>query len=97
MIFQVFPVPHAFNPQQRRRWRAEPYLPVSSFRSDVNVPCARTSRRRQYRDQFWAPNPSARTDKIAQLRHAVENGDYCVSSEQIAEKMVQDVLVAMFT
>jgi Anti-sigma-28 factor, FlgM len=97
MIFQVFPVPHAFNPQQRRRWRPEPHLPVSPFRSEVDVQCARTSRRRQYSNQFWAPNPSARTDKIAQLRHAVENGDYCVSSEQIAEKMVQDVLVAMFT
>jgi anti-sigma28 factor (negative regulator of flagellin synthesis) len=59
--------------------------------------CAQTSRRRQYSNQFWAPNPSARSDKIAQLRHAVENGDYCVSPEQIAEKMVQEVLVTMCT
>jgi anti-sigma28 factor (negative regulator of flagellin synthesis) len=97
MILQVFPMPRSFIPQQRRRWRAEPYLPVSPSRSEVDVQCARTSRRRQYSDQFWAPTPSARSDKIAQLRHAVENGDYCVSPEQIAEKMVQEVLVAMFT
>jgi anti-sigma28 factor (negative regulator of flagellin synthesis) len=97
MIFQVFPVPRAFNPQQQRCWRAEPYLPVSLSRSEVDMQCARTSRRRQYSNQFWAPNPSARSDKIAQLRHAVENGDYCVSPEQIAEKMVQEVLVTMCT
>ena len=97
MIFQVFPVPRAFNPQQQHCWRAEPYLPVSLSRSEVDMQCAWTSRRRQYSNQFWAPNPSARSDKIAQLRHAVENGDYCVSPEQIAEKMVQEVLVTMCT
>jgi anti-sigma28 factor (negative regulator of flagellin synthesis) len=97
MIFQVFPVPRGFNPQQQHSWRAEPYLPVSLSRSEVDMQCARTSRRRQYSNQFWAPNPSARSDKIAQLRHAVENGDYCVSPEQIAEKMVQEVLVTMCT
>ena len=97
MIFQVFPVPRGFNPQQQHCWRAEPYLPVSLSRSEVDMQCARTSRRRQYSNQFWAPNPSARSDKIAQLRHAVENGDYCVSPEQIAEKIVQEVLVTMCT
>jgi anti-sigma28 factor (negative regulator of flagellin synthesis) len=97
MIFQVFPVPGGFNPQQQHCWRAEPYLPVSLSRSEVDMQCARTSRRRQYSNQFWAPNPSARSDKIAQLRHAVENGDYCVIPEQIAEKMVQEVLVTMCT
>jgi hypothetical protein len=97
MIFQVFPVPRAFNPPQQRCWRAGLYLPMRSSRSEVDVQCARTSRRRQYNDQFWAPNPSALPDKIAQLRHAVENGNYCVSPEQIAEKMVQEVLVTMFT
>jgi anti-sigma28 factor (negative regulator of flagellin synthesis) len=97
MIFQVFPVPRAFNPQQQHCWRAEPYLPVSLSRSEVDMQCARMRGRRQYSNQFWAPNPSARSDKIAQLRHAVENGDYCVSPEQIAEKMVQEVLVTMCT
>jgi anti-sigma28 factor (negative regulator of flagellin synthesis) len=97
MMYQVFPVPRAFNRQQRRRWRAEPYLPVTLSRSEADVQCARTGRRGQYSDKFWAPNPFARSDKIAQLRHAVENGDYCVSPEQIAEKMVQEVLVAIFT
>jgi anti-sigma28 factor (negative regulator of flagellin synthesis) len=36
-------------------------------------------------------------DMIAQLRRAVGDGDYCVSPEQIAEKMLQEVLVALFT
>jgi anti-sigma28 factor (negative regulator of flagellin synthesis) len=97
MMYQVFPVPRAFNRQRRRRWRAEPYLPVTRSRSEVDVQCARPNRRRQGSDQFWTPNPYARSDRIAQLRHAVENGDYCVSPEQIAEKMVQEALVAMFT
>jgi anti-sigma28 factor (negative regulator of flagellin synthesis) len=44
-----------------------------------------------------APSLPDRADKIAQLRRAVENGDYCVSPEQIAEKMVQEALIAMFT
>jgi anti-sigma28 factor (negative regulator of flagellin synthesis) len=94
---QVFPVPRTFNRQRRRRWQAEPYLPVTRCRSEVDVQCARTDRRHQCSDQFWAPSSYARSDKIAQLRHAVENGDYCVSPEQIAEKMVQKALVAMFT
>jgi anti-sigma28 factor (negative regulator of flagellin synthesis) len=51
----------------------------------------------QLSDRLLAPGLKARADRIAQLRHAVENGDYCVSSEQIAEKMVQEALVGMFT
>ena len=43
------------------------------------------------------PTRLARADKIAHLRHAVENGDYCVGPEQIAEKMMQEALVEMFT
>ena len=42
-------------------------------------------------------SPHPRVDRITQLRQAVENGDYCVSPEQIAEKMVQEVLVEIFT
>jgi anti-sigma28 factor (negative regulator of flagellin synthesis) len=60
------------------------------------MPCARTERRRPPRAGLLAPSLPARADKIAQLRRAVENGDYCVSPEQIAEKMVQEALVAMF-
>jgi anti-sigma28 factor (negative regulator of flagellin synthesis) len=49
-----------------------------------------------FSEQFCDPNPYARADKIAHLRQAVENGDYCVGPEQIAEKMVREALVAMF-
>lgn len=96
MRCQVFTVPCAFNRQQRRCWRAKPYLPVTRSRSEVDVQCARTGGTYQFSEQFCNPNPSARADKIAHLRHAVKNGDYCVSPEQIAEKMVREVLVAMF-
>jgi hypothetical protein len=51
----------------------------------------------QLSEQIFAPSPYARADKIAYLRHAVGNGDYCVSAEQIAEKMTQEALVEMFT
>lgn len=96
MMCHIFPVPRAFNRQQRRRWRGKPYLPVTRSRSEVDVQCARTGRTYQFSEQFCNPNPYARADKIAHLRRAVENGDYRVSPEQIAEKMVQEALVAMF-
>jgi anti-sigma28 factor (negative regulator of flagellin synthesis) len=96
MMSQVFPVPRTFNRQPRRRWRAEPCLPVTRSRSAVDVQCARMGSTCQFSEQFCNPNPYTRADKIAHLRQAVENGDYCVSPEQIAEKMVREALVAMF-
>jgi flagellar biosynthesis anti-sigma factor FlgM len=97
MMCQVFPVIYAFNQQLRRHRRDEPYLPVTRSRSGVDVHCTRTGRRCQRSDQVLAPDPQTRADKVAQLRRAVANGDYCVSPEQIAEKMVQEALAAMFT
>jgi anti-sigma28 factor (negative regulator of flagellin synthesis) len=44
-----------------------------------------------------APDLPSRADKIAQLRQAVEYGAYCVSAEQIAEKIVQELLAEIFT
>jgi anti-sigma28 factor (negative regulator of flagellin synthesis) len=96
MMGQIFPVPRAFNRPQRRCWRAMPRLTVTRSRSAGGAQSARTGRTCQFSEQFYNPNPYARADKIAHLRHAVENGDYCVSSEQIAEKMVREALVAMF-
>jgi hypothetical protein len=97
MMCQVFPVTHAFSRQRRRRWRVEPYILVARSRSEVDGHYVRAGREYQPSDRLLAPGLTARADKIAQLRHAVENGDYCVSPEQIAEKMVQEVLVGMFT
>jgi anti-sigma28 factor (negative regulator of flagellin synthesis) len=62
----------------------------------VDVQCARLGRTRHLSEWFGNPHPYARRDKIAHLRQAVENGDYCVSPEQISEKMVREALVAMF-
>jgi flagellar biosynthesis anti-sigma factor FlgM len=97
MMCQVFPMIRAFDRQLRRHWRDEPYLPVTRSRPGVDVHCTRTGRRCQRSDQVLAPDPQTRAGKIAQLRRAVANGDYCVSPEKIAEKMVQEALVTMFT
>jgi flagellar biosynthesis anti-sigma factor FlgM len=97
MMCQVFPVIHAFNRQLRRHWRDEPYHPVTRSRSGVSVHCTRTGRACQRGDQLLAPDRQTRADKIAQLRRAVENGDYCVSPEKIAEKMVQEAVATIFT
>jgi flagellar biosynthesis anti-sigma factor FlgM len=97
MMCQVFPVIRAFNRQLRRHWRDEPYQPVIRSRSGVGVHCTRTGRACQRGDQLLAPDPQTRADKIAQLRRAVENGDYCVSPEKIAETMVQEAVATMFT
>jgi anti-sigma28 factor (negative regulator of flagellin synthesis) len=97
MMGQILPVPRAFNRPQRRCWRAVPSLPATRSRSSVGVQTAWTGRTHQFSAQFCNPNPYARADKIAHLRRAVENGDYCVSPEQIAEKMAREALVAMFT
>jgi anti-sigma28 factor (negative regulator of flagellin synthesis) len=97
MIGQVFPVTRAFNRLLLYRWRAEPCHAVTRSRSKVAVHSARSRLGCHQRDQWLAPSPQARADKITQLRQAVENRDYCVSPEQIAEKIVQEVLVAMLT
>jgi Anti-sigma-28 factor, FlgM len=97
MVCQVSPVPRAFNRQHRWRWYAELYLSLSQCRSKGGMPRARMGQECQLGEQVFAPSPSARADKIAHLRHAVENGDYCASPEQIAEKMMQEALVEMFT
>jgi flagellar biosynthesis anti-sigma factor FlgM len=97
MTCEVFPVICAFNRQLRRHWRDEPYLPVTRSRSGVDRHCTRTGRRCQRSEHVLATDPQMRADKVAQLRCAVARGDYCVSPEQIAEKMVQEALVAMFT
>jgi Anti-sigma-28 factor, FlgM len=97
MLYQVFPMTRAFNRQLRRHWRAEPYIFVARSQSEMDRHCARTDKGHPPRDCLLAPSLPDRADKIAQLRRAVENGDYCVSPEQIAEKMVQEALIAMFT
>jgi Anti-sigma-28 factor, FlgM len=97
MMNQVFPVPHAFDPLQRRHWQAGLCLPVSRSQSKVDLRCARNGQECRLSERVFAPNPLVRVAKIAHLRHAVENGDYYVGPEQIAEKMMQEAVVEMFT
>jgi Anti-sigma-28 factor, FlgM len=56
-----------------------------------------TGRRSQPSAELSALDLQSRADKIAQLRRAVEHGAYCVSAEQLAEKIVQELLADMFT
>jgi len=49
----------------------------------------------QHSDGLLSSSPQIRADRIAQLRHAVESGNYCISAERIAEKMMQEALIAM--
>jgi len=97
MISQVSTMTSACNQQRRCCWRINSYAPVPRSRLAVFLHPRCTNRRCCLSEQWLAPSPHARADKIAQLRQAVENGDYCISPEQIAEKLVQEVLVAIFT
>lgn len=96
MRYQIFPVLRVFNRQRRRRWQAELYRPVSPSQAKVYTQGARIDQECRPSEQVFAPSPHARADKVAHLRHAVENGDYCVGSAQIAEKMMREALVEMF-
>jgi anti-sigma28 factor (negative regulator of flagellin synthesis) len=97
MMRQDFPDTQAFNRQLRHRRRAELQRPVTGSRSAAGVRSARTGRGRQRNNRLLTPRQETRADKIAQLRHAVESGDYRISAEQIAEKMVREALVATLT
>jgi Anti-sigma-28 factor, FlgM len=96
MRYQIFSVLRAFNRHRQDRWQAELYLPVGPSQAKVDAQRARIDQECRPSEQVFAPSPHDRADKIAHLRHAVENGDYCVSSAQIAEKMMREALVEMF-
>jgi anti-sigma28 factor (negative regulator of flagellin synthesis) len=89
MILQMFAMTCAFQRRPRR--------PVIRSSSEGEGHSSVASRRSQHSARLLAPGPQARADKIAQLRYAVESGAYCVSGEQVAEKMVQEALADMFT
>jgi anti-sigma28 factor (negative regulator of flagellin synthesis) len=97
MMRQGFPDTHVFNRQLRHRRRAELQRLVTGSHSEAGVRSARTGRGCRCNNRLLTPGQETRADKIAQLRHAVESGDYRVSAEQIAEKMVREALVAMLT
>jgi anti-sigma28 factor (negative regulator of flagellin synthesis) len=93
MRFQVFPVTHAFN---QRPWRCRPLMPSRSRTrswSQGEEHALATAREPQPDARLLAITLHTRADKIAQLRRDVESGAYCVSAEQIAEKIVREALV----
>jgi anti-sigma28 factor (negative regulator of flagellin synthesis) len=67
--------------------------PLSRVEDLYSVP----SRKVQNRARQSVKGTQNRADKIARLRSAVESGTYCVSAEQIAEKMVHEILADLFT
>ena len=97
MIFQVFTRTCAFHRQPRHGGRVTQCQPVTRAWSEGGGHASGTGRRPQRRSRPVASTRQARADKIAQLRQAVESGVYCVSAEQLAEKMVPEALVDMLT
>jgi len=65
---------------------------VSRAGSEVAVKFSDKNTKFQPMDQLFAPALMTRTDRITQLRRAVEGRTYSVSAEQIAERMLREVL-----
>ena len=97
MVPQIFAIACAFHRQRRR---GNPVLPCQATirsSSEVENHSSVTGRTSHHSAMLSTPSPPSRVDTIAQLRHAVESGAYCVSVEQIAEKIVQELLADVFT
>jgi hypothetical protein len=97
MIHEVFPMTYAFHRQPRGRGQVVPHHPVTLSWPEVEGESSGPGTDPRHRARPLTPASQARADKIAQLRHAVESGAYCVSAEQIAERMVQAALADMLT
>jgi hypothetical protein len=94
---QIFAITCAFHWQRRRDNRVLPCQPTIPSLSEGEAHPPVTGRRSRHSSILSAPDLPSRADKIAQLRQAVEYGAYCVSAEQIAEKIVQELLAEIFT
>jgi anti-sigma28 factor (negative regulator of flagellin synthesis) len=97
MLPQLFAITYAFHPQRRRGSRIAPRHFTVQSSSEVEEHCAVWGRMSQHSARLSAPSAESRANTIAQLRGAVESGTYCVSAEQIAEKIAQEILADMFT
>jgi anti-sigma28 factor (negative regulator of flagellin synthesis) len=93
MILRMFPITRVFNRRLRRGCRVALSQPATRSWAEMTERSSRTGRGPEPLDQLLAPSAATRADKIAQLRRAVQSDAYCVSAEQIAEKMVREVVV----
>lgn len=85
---------HSFaNPESRNRGRSSPHAFV--FRIGVAVEMELPLQRKEVSPHSQPPaSPqTARQARIAILKHAVENGTYNISAEQITDKMLTATLV----
>jgi anti-sigma28 factor (negative regulator of flagellin synthesis) len=97
MTLQIFALTCVFHPQRRHGNRNVPRQFMIQSSSEAEDYLAVTSQRLQPSAYLSGPDAQSRADKIAQLRDAVESGAYCVSAEQIAEKIAQQILADLFT
>jgi Anti-sigma-28 factor, FlgM len=96
MVPQIFAMTCAFHWRRRGNRVLPCQAPTPSSAAEAEYPPV-TGRRSQPSAELSALDLQSRADKIAQLRRAVEHGAYCVSAEQLAEKIVQELLADMFT
>jgi flagellar biosynthesis anti-sigma factor FlgM len=97
MRFRRFPVTFGPSQQPRRGCRVAKGQPATPLWSEVEVNASDAGKSARHIDPLSGPAPQTRADKIAQLRRAVESGTYSVSAEQLAEKMLREVLVETLT
>jgi anti-sigma28 factor (negative regulator of flagellin synthesis) len=93
MRLQVFPVTYIFNQQLWRYGRVATNRGKPRFRAQQTEHASTTVWEPQPGDRLSTRTPQTRADKIAQLRRAVESRTYCVSAEQLAEKMARETVV----
>lgn len=93
MRLQVFPVTCTFNQQSWRYYRVATNRRKTRSWAQQEELASTTVWEPQPGGRLLTPTPQTRVGKIAQLRRAVESGTYCVSAEQIAEKVLRETLV----
>jgi anti-sigma28 factor (negative regulator of flagellin synthesis) len=93
---QVFPVTRTFNQQPWCSYRVATNRHKTRSGAQHEKHTSTTFRDPRPSDRLSTLTPQTRTDKIAQLQRAMESGTYCVSAEQIAEKMLRETLVEEF-
>jgi hypothetical protein len=97
MTPEIFAITYVFHSQRRRGSRMTPRHITIRLPSGAPGHFTPIAQRSQHGAWLSEQGSQSRAGKISELRHAVESGTYCVSAEQIAEKIAQEMLMEMFT